>query len=136
MIPTKYDPRFDYYSVLKVTPSATPSEIKVAFYRAVREVHPDLNRQHKRSTRRTQRINEAKILLHPSKRAEYDFARAEYWTTRPAPTARKKTTRTRATRRRVSRPAESPAGWEAELGDLADAWVRIAEGFLRGLRQA
>src|SRR5260370_10259152 len=137
MIPPKYDPRFDYYSVLKVTPSATPSEIKVAFYRAVREVHPDLNRQHKRSTRRTQRINEAKILLHPSKRTEYDLARAEYWAARPAPTARpKKTTRTRATRRRVSRPAESSAGWDAALGDFAEAWVRIAEGFLRGLRQA
>lgn len=137
MILPKYDPRFDYYSVLKITPSATPSEIKVAFYRAVREVHPDLNRQRKRSTRRTQRINEAKILLNPSKRAEYDRTRAEYWATRPAPTARpKKATRTRATRRRVSRPAESPVYWDAELGDLGEAWVRIAEGFLRGLRQA
>jgi len=133
-----YDPRFDYYSVLKITPLATPNEIKVAFYRAVREVHPDLNRQHKQSTRRTQRIIEAKILLNPSKRAEYDRNRAEYWAARPTTTTRPKgRVRTgTARRRRVSRRVRRPAARGTHLEDIGEAWVRIVEGFLRGFRQA
>ncbi len=132
--PPKYDPRFDYYSIIEVDPSATRSEIRVAFYRAVRQVHPDLNRERKRSTRQTQRINEAKILLNPSKRAEYDRARADY---RAAAQPRKTPPRRVTRRRRVPKArktssASRATGW----GDLGQAWVRVAEGFLRGLGQA
>lgn len=130
----KYDPRFDYYSVLEIVPSATRSEIRAAFYRAVRQVHPDLNRERKRSTRQTQRINEAKILLNPIKRADYDRARADY---RAAAQPRKAPPRRVTRRRRVSTARKSSSTPRATgLGDLGQAWVRVAEGFLRGLGQA
>lgn len=33
----------DHYSVLQVSPQATPADIKTAFRRLVRQYHPDLN---------------------------------------------------------------------------------------------
>jgi curved DNA-binding protein CbpA len=134
MTSPNYDPRFDYYSVLEIDPSATRSEIRAAFYRAVRQVHPDLNRERKRSTRQTQRINEATILLNPVKRAEYDRVRADY---RAAAQPKKAPPRRVTRRRRVSTARKaSSSSRAAEWGDLGQTWVRVAEGFLRGLGQA
>ena len=38
-----YDPDRDYYTVLGIDTGATTAEVRLAFRRAVREVHPDLN---------------------------------------------------------------------------------------------
>lgn len=126
MILPTYDPKLDFYAVLGIDPSATPAETKAAFYRAVRKVHPDLNQAGKRSTRETQRINEAKILLNPRTRAGYDRARAKHRA---------------SARRRRARPVRRAPKVQARnepsppLGNLDQAWIQIASAFLRGLHQ-
>ncbi len=66
----------DYYAILEVLPSATPSEIKKSYRRLVRLHHPDLN-QDARGTQ-IKRLNEAyEVLRDPRKRAAYDLERRE-----------------------------------------------------------
>lgn len=47
------------YEVLGVAPGATPSELKAAFRRRARELHPDLHPADPEATRRFQELNEA-----------------------------------------------------------------------------
>ena len=60
------------YNVLGVSPSASPDEIRTAYYRKIKEVHPDLSSD-ERSHEKAQRMNEANsVLSDPVKRSEYD----------------------------------------------------------------
>ncbi|HAH56910.1 MAG TPA: molecular chaperone DnaJ [Bacteroidales bacterium] len=63
----------DYYKVLGVDKNATEKEIKSAYRKLARKLHPDLNPNDKEAKARFQQINEAnEVLSDPEKRAKYD----------------------------------------------------------------
>jgi curved DNA-binding protein CbpA len=116
----------DYYSLLDLSPSAAADEVKRAFYRAIRKVHPDLNSGAAGSTADTQRINRAKILLSVERRLEYDRLRADYWAAQPKQPLRPR----RATkRRRRARPRSAPK--RSRIAD--EAWEHLVMAFLHAL---
>ncbi len=63
----------NYYKVLKVSPKASKTEIRSAYRRLARKVHPDINETTDSSSEEFALITKAyKTLLNPHKRAEYD----------------------------------------------------------------
>jgi curved DNA-binding protein len=63
----------DYYKILGVDKDATPAEIKSAYRKLARKLHPDLNPNDKDAKRKFQEINEAnEVLSDPEKRKKYD----------------------------------------------------------------
>lgn len=63
----------DYYKVLGVPKNASQEEIKKAYRKLARKMHPDLNPDDKDAHRKFQEINEAhEVLSDPEKRAKYD----------------------------------------------------------------
>ncbi len=84
-----YDPLRDYYAILDVDAAATPDQLRLAFRRCVREVHPDLNPQRADwATEQLQLINEAyDVLRQPARRREYDQLRWPHIPSQPAASA-------------------------------------------------
>src|SRR5438093_3675071 len=63
----------DYYKVLGVDKNATQGDIKKAYRKLARKLHPDLNPNDKEAHRKFQQINEAnEVLSDPEKRKKYD----------------------------------------------------------------
>lgn len=63
----------DYYKVLGVNKNATTDEIKKAYRKLARKLHPDLNPNDKDAHRKFQEINEAnEVLSDAEKRKKYD----------------------------------------------------------------
>lgn len=63
----------DHYSVLQVSPQATPADIKTAYRRLVRQYHPDLNPNNPRAAAVFQKICTAyEVLSSHEKRVLYD----------------------------------------------------------------
>jgi len=63
----------DYYKILGFNKSATAKDIKAAYRKMARKVHPDLNPNDKDAKRNFQQINEAnEVLSDPEKRKKYD----------------------------------------------------------------
>jgi curved DNA-binding protein len=63
----------DYYKILGVGRNATENEIKSAYRKMARKLHPDLNPNDKDAKRKFQEINEAnEVLSDPEKRKKYD----------------------------------------------------------------
>jgi curved DNA-binding protein CbpA len=63
----------NYYTVLKVSPKATVAEIKSAYRRLAREMHPDLNGSSEDATRDFARVTKAyEILSNKQERAYFD----------------------------------------------------------------
>lgn len=63
----------DYYKVLGVNKTATADEIKAAYRKLARKLHPDLNPNDKEANKKFQQINEAnEVLSDPDKRKKYD----------------------------------------------------------------
>ncbi|MCX5935313.1 MAG: J domain-containing protein [Pseudanabaena sp. LacPavin_0818_WC45_MAG_42_6] len=63
----------DYYSVLGVSRTATPEEIKRAYRKIARKHHPDLNPGDKDAEAKFKDLNEAnEVLSDPEKREKYD----------------------------------------------------------------
>jgi hypothetical protein len=63
----------DYYKVLKILPKASAAEIKSAYRRRAREMHPDVNGGSEEATREFALVAKAyEILSNPQERARYD----------------------------------------------------------------
>ena len=63
----------DYYATLGVTKASTEKEIKQAFRKLARKLHPDVNPSDKQAESKFKEINEAyEVLGDPAKRKKYD----------------------------------------------------------------
>lgn len=63
----------DYYKTLGIAKTASADEIKKAYRKLARKLHPDLNPNDKEAHKKFQQINEAnEVLSEPDKRKKYD----------------------------------------------------------------
>ncbi|MET0637996.1 MAG: J domain-containing protein [Chitinophagaceae bacterium] len=63
----------DYYKILEVDKTATEAQIKKAYRKLARKLHPDLNPNDATAHKKFQAINEAnEVLSDPEKRKKYD----------------------------------------------------------------
>src|SRR5690348_4652264 len=63
----------DYYKTLGVDKNASADDIKKAYRKLARKLHPDLNPNDKDAHKKFQQINEAnEVLSDPEKRKKYD----------------------------------------------------------------
>jgi curved DNA-binding protein len=63
----------DYYKILGIDKNATEEDIKKAYRKLARKMHPDLNPNDKEAHQKFQQINEAnEVLSDPEKRKKYD----------------------------------------------------------------
>lgn len=63
----------DYYEILGVSKNATDDDIKKAYRKLARKLHPDLNPNDKEANKKFQQLNEAnEVLSDPDKRKKYD----------------------------------------------------------------
>ena len=63
----------DYYKVLGLSKTATAEEIKKAYRKLARKLHPDINPNDKEANAKFQQLNEAnEVLGNPEKRKKYD----------------------------------------------------------------
>jgi hypothetical protein len=61
-----------YYDILGVRPNATTRDIKTAYRKLARSVHPDHNRSHDAEHRFKQLSEAYQTLIHPTRRTAYD----------------------------------------------------------------
>jgi len=63
----------DYYKALGLVKTASPKEIKAAYRKLAKKLHPDLNPNDKDAKKNFQQINDAnEVLSDPEKRKKYD----------------------------------------------------------------
>ena len=63
----------DYYKILGISKSASESDIKKAYRKLARKLHPDINPDDKEAHAKFQQLNEAnEVLGNPEKRKKYD----------------------------------------------------------------
>src|SRR5688572_14816029 len=63
----------DYYKILGVDKNASEEDIKKAYRKQARKLHPDLNPNDKAADKKFQQVNEAnEVLSDPVKRKKYD----------------------------------------------------------------
>ncbi len=63
----------DYYKILGIAKEAAADDIKKAYRKLARKLHPDLNPNDKEASKKFQQINEAnEVLSDPEKRKKYD----------------------------------------------------------------
>ncbi|WP_419870258.1 DnaJ C-terminal domain-containing protein [Chryseobacterium sp. CT-SW4] len=69
----------DYYKILGVDKNATQDDIKKAYRKLARKLHPDLNPNDKEAEKKFKELNEAnEVLSNPENRAKYDKY-GEHW---------------------------------------------------------
>tara|TARA_Y100001968_G_scaffold332936_1_gene393144 strand:- start:2798 stop:3199 length:402 start_codon:yes stop_codon:yes gene_type:complete len=67
--------RFNYFSLLDLSPNSSSDELKKAFRREAKKWHPDLNPNNETAKLRFRWINEAyKVLKDPQKRLEWEIS--------------------------------------------------------------
>ena len=63
----------DYYKILGIDKTASPDDIKKAYRKLARKLHPDVNPNDKDAHKKFQQVNEAnEVLSDPEKRKKYD----------------------------------------------------------------
>src|SRR5450631_2927119 len=63
----------DYYKILGISKTASEEDIKKAYRKLARKLHPDLNPTDKEANKKFQQVNEAnEVLSDPEKRKKYD----------------------------------------------------------------
>lgn len=63
----------DYYKILEIDKKASQADIKKAYRKLARKLHPDLNPKDKSAQQKFQQVNEAnEVLSDPEKRIKYD----------------------------------------------------------------
>src|SRR5450432_2554369 len=63
----------DYYKILGISKTASEEDIKKAYRKLARKLHPDLNPNDKEANKKFQQLNEAnEVLSDPEKRKKYD----------------------------------------------------------------
>ena len=63
----------DYYKILGISKDASEEEVKKAYRKLARKLHPDLNPNDKEAHKKFQQINEAnEVISDPEKRKKYD----------------------------------------------------------------
>jgi curved DNA-binding protein len=63
----------DYYEILGIQKNATEEDIKKAYRKLARKLHPDLNPNEREANKKFQQLNEAnEVLSDPEKRKKYD----------------------------------------------------------------
>lgn len=63
----------DYYSILGIAKNASEDDIKKAYRKLARKLHPDVNPNDKEAHKKFQQVNEAnEVLSDPEKRKKYD----------------------------------------------------------------
>lgn len=66
-------PYIDYYKILGVDRNTSAEDIKKAYRKLARKLHPDLNPHDKEAQKKFQELNEAnEVLSDPEKKAKYD----------------------------------------------------------------
>lgn len=69
----------DYYKILGISKTASEEDIKKAYRKLARKLHPDLNPKDKEANKKFQQINEAnEVLSDPEKRKKYDQYGEQY----------------------------------------------------------
>ncbi len=64
----------DYYKVLEIDKNASEDDVKKAYRKLARKLHPDLNPNDKEANKKFQQINEAnEVLSDPEKRKKYNL---------------------------------------------------------------
>merc|ERR1712108_131124 len=62
----------DYYKILELDKTATQADIKKAYRKLARKLHPDLNPNDKSAQEKFQRVNEANEVLSDPEKRKYD----------------------------------------------------------------
>ncbi|OQV18601.1 Protein tumorous imaginal discs, mitochondrial [Hypsibius exemplaris] len=71
--PASWQAKRDYYEVLGVNKTATPKEIKKAYYQQAKKYHPDTNKNDPQAHKKFQEVSEAyELLSDDAKRKHYD----------------------------------------------------------------
>ena len=69
----------DYYKILGIPKTASEEDVKKAYRKLARKLHPDLNPNDKEANKKFQQINEAnEVLSDPEKRKKYDQYGEQY----------------------------------------------------------
>ena len=98
----------DYYKILGVDKNASEGDIKKAYRKLARKLHPDLNPNDKEANKKFQQVNEAnEVLSDPEKRKKYDKYGQDWSHAEEFEKARQS----------QGRPAESAAGYNFSGND-------------------
>lgn len=124
----------DYYKILEIDKKASQADIKKAYRKLARKLHPDLNPNDKTAQEKFQRVNEAnEVLSDPEKRKKYDQYGKD-WEHADAFEAAKRNQRSSSTGNR--RAYSSTGGTNEDFSDFFESMFGgTGRGFSGGGRQ-